>query len=155
MEINSQGAHQLDLRCRSVKVLLGAMNVFRMRAGSESGAGSRFGEIGVGEMGAAAIAASSRELSRRIVLRERSRDKRRSANDDRSRPVTAMRRRTVETRILCGTLRSVCCRGALGRTAPSTSLRAGYGAAVPTWATPPLRVWLPADFGCRGAVGVR
>src|SRR5580704_19317064 len=39
-EISNHGTHQLASRRKSVKVLLGAMNVSTMRALSESGAGS-------------------------------------------------------------------------------------------------------------------
>jgi len=46
MEINNSGTHQLALRLISVKVLLGAMNVFTRRCGSE-----RPGPVGSGETG--------------------------------------------------------------------------------------------------------
>jgi len=40
MEISSHGVHQLELRRKSVKVLLGAMKVSIMRAPSESAGSS-------------------------------------------------------------------------------------------------------------------
>src|ERR1700690_3475682 len=52
MEITSQGAHQLALRRRSVKVLLGAMKVFTMRAPCDNGT---VPGVGSGYTGAAAI----------------------------------------------------------------------------------------------------
>src|ERR1700688_917293 len=55
-EISSQGAHQLALRRKSVKVLLGAINVSTMRAPSERGgdSGSTMA-TGLGGIGAAAM----------------------------------------------------------------------------------------------------
>jgi len=46
MEINNSGTHQLALRLISVKVLLGAMNVFTRRCGSD-----RPGPVGSGVIG--------------------------------------------------------------------------------------------------------
>jgi len=46
MEINNSGTHQLALRLISVKVLLGAMNVFTRRCGSD-----RPGPVGSGVTG--------------------------------------------------------------------------------------------------------
>src|SRR5277367_220070 len=74
-EISSHGAHQLALRRKSLKVLLGAMKVSMMRAPSESG-GSSGGGRGIGVTGIAAMQASLRE-STKIVVCESEMDKRR------------------------------------------------------------------------------
>src|SRR5580692_4130936 len=57
IEMRIQGAHQLELRLKSVKVLLGAMNVSMMRAPSESDGSSGWG-VGIGVTGKAAMRAS-------------------------------------------------------------------------------------------------
>src|ERR1700674_1004540 len=69
--ISRNGAHQAALRRRSVKVFDGAMNVLRMRAPSESGAGWEAGELG--KTGAAAIDVSfevRRNSSRQAAWRQ-------------------------------------------------------------------------------------
>jgi alpha-D-ribose 1-methylphosphonate 5-triphosphate diphosphatase PhnM len=60
--MSKKGAHQLAFRRRSVNVLLGATNVFRMRAGSDSGAVSAT-EAGAGGTGIAAIENPSRSFA--------------------------------------------------------------------------------------------
>src|SRR5436309_12658530 len=66
--MSKNGPHQLALRRRSVKVLLGAKKTFRMRAGSESGAVSA-GGIDAGGTGMAAMDRPPRELRAWILAR--------------------------------------------------------------------------------------
>src|SRR5208337_4317297 len=99
MEISTQGAHQLELRRRSVKILLGAMKVFKMRAPSERGTGSGFGEIGAGGIGAAAMVPPQGNSGGLYCGRGLG-HKRRSADDDRNRQVTpADKRRHCKQRL--------------------------------------------------------
>src|ERR1700691_5232718 len=58
-EISSHGTHQLELRRKSVKVLLGAMKVSTMREPSERDGSCGWG-VGIGVTGKAAMRASLR-----------------------------------------------------------------------------------------------
>jgi len=68
IEMMIHGAHQLALRRKSANVLDGAMNVFMMRAPSESGGASGIGAEEVGRTGAADMNTSFNNRDRHRIL---------------------------------------------------------------------------------------
>jgi hypothetical protein len=85
MTMSKNGAHQLAVRRRSVKVFEGAMNVLTMRAPSESRAGSVIGTGGAkGGSGEAAMFGLLQRCER-ILAGWRRRDKRGGSNGSNAR----------------------------------------------------------------------